>query len=267
MLRRRIAAQGRQVIDLSPQLMLEVMDHGARRRDRLAHLAATESVERFDAKMLAERERRLVGKEGVAVMRQRAFQLGEKLLLGIAHQQFRRRNAGQFVEQRRVGGHFGQPKFTRAQVGIGEAKPPLARMDRAEVIGALRFEQIQLADRARADDLGDLARDDLAGLRFARLVANRHAAAGFDQLRNVVLRRVIRHAAHRDAVSFRQRDVEQGRRVLRIVEEHLVEVAEAEKEQGVRRHAGAQPLILLHHRRERFGHAGASNCEPAFASS
>src|SRR3712207_8444249 len=39
-----------------------------------------------------------------------------------------------------------------------------------------------------------------------------------------------------------------------IVEEQLVEIAEPKEQEGVGRHARPQPLVLLHHGRERVGH-------------
>ena len=59
-----------------------------------------------------------------------------------------------------------------------------------------------------------------------------------DQLRDVAVGRVIRHAAHRrlvllPLVARGEDQVEQRRRLLRVFEEHFVEVAEAVQEDGV----------------------------------
>ena len=67
---------------------------------------------------------------------------------------------------------------------------------------------------------------------------------------------MIRHAAHRDVVAPGQSQVEQSGGDLRILEKELVEVSEPKEQQGIGRHAGAQPLILLHHRSEGMSHDG-----------
>ena len=80
-----------------------------------------------------------------------------------------------------------QSELACAQIGIREAKNVTIGENRAEIIRAFRFEQIEVAHCTRADDLGDIARDDFAGLRFAGLIADRDAPAGLDELGNVVL--------------------------------------------------------------------------------
>src|SRR5205823_5215744 len=118
-----------------------------------------------------------------------------------------------------------------------------------------------------SDDLRDLARDDFPWLRFARLIANRDAAPSLNELRDVTLRRVIWHAAHRDVVAMSEREIQQTGGLLRIVEKQLVKITEPKKEERVRRDGCAQPLVLLHHGRQRVGHASRMEspgryCEP-----
>ena len=84
--------------------------------------------------------------------------------------------------------------------------------------------------------------------------------------REIALDAVERHAGHRDRLAGRltarrQRDVEQPRGALRVVEEQLVEIAHAIEQQ----HVGVlrlQAQVLLHHGGVGFeggGHRGA-NC-------
>ena len=80
------------------------------------------------------------------------------------------------------------------------------------------------------------------------------ASARLEQLRDVAVGRVIGHAAHRRALALRQGEVEQPRGLFRVGEEHLVKVAQPEKQEGVRRHFALQPMILLHHGGEGVGH-------------
>ena len=44
--------------------------------------------------------------------------------------------------------------------------------------------------------------------------------------------------------------------ILRVLEKELVEIPEPKEQQRISRHAGAQPLILLHHRGEGMSHGG-----------
>jgi hypothetical protein len=64
-----------------------------------------------------------------------------------------------------------------------------------------------------------------------------------------------------------ERKVQQTRGFFRVVEKQLVKIAEPKEQQGIRRDAGAQPLVLLHHRGERVGHgfrmeSAPGDCEP-----
>src|SRR6266436_5661165 len=72
---------------------------------------------------------------------------------------------------------------------------------------------------------------------------------------------MIRHTTHWHAVSLGQRDVQKGRRFLRVVEKHLVEIAEPKQQERVRKNAFSQPLVLLHHRRKRVLHNGVLPCQ------
>jgi hypothetical protein len=65
---------------------------------------------------------------------------------------------------------------------------------------------------------------------------------------------MIRHTAHWHAIPPGQRHIKQSRRLLRVVEKHLVEIAEPKQQERVRRNAFSQPLILLHHRSKRVLH-------------
>ena len=82
---------------------------------------------------------------------------------------------------------------------------------------------------------------------------------------------MIGHAAHRDVVSFGQREVKKSRGDLGIFKEELVEVTEPKEEQGIRGNARTQPLILLHHGSESVSHdgrnkMGAMKCQLLFRS-
>ena len=61
------------MIDLSPKLMLQVMNDCARGRDCLRHVRATKTVQLFNLKMLAQREARVLGQKGIAVILDRVI--------------------------------------------------------------------------------------------------------------------------------------------------------------------------------------------------
>src|SRR5437016_3620036 len=88
------------MIDISAKLMLEIMDDRAGGGDRLRHLCAAESVQRFNFEMFAQGEGRLFRQKGITVVTERCGNLGELLLLLIANEKFRWRDTGQFVEER-----------------------------------------------------------------------------------------------------------------------------------------------------------------------
>src|SRR2546423_3556474 len=163
------------------------MNDRARRADRRRHVAATKSIERFDPEMFAQGEAGVVGQKREIVVGQRACNLAELGVLPLADQNFRRRNPGEIVQERAAVVRLGYSKFAGAQLRVSETKPAFVKINRAEIIWPVRFQQIQLAHRSRGDDLGDLAGNDLSRLWLAGLVADRDPAAGLDELRNVAL--------------------------------------------------------------------------------
>jgi hypothetical protein len=133
-------------------------------------------------------------------------------------------------------------------VHVGEAEFLLLAEHGGEVVRLVRIEEAAIRHRARADDLRKLARHQLARDRLTHLLADRHALPGADEARDVALRRVVRHTAHGDAVALCERHVEDARGGLRILEEHLIKVPQAEEQQDVRRQISPHGEILLHHR-------------------
>ena len=157
-------------------------------------------------------------------------------------------------------------KLAGRQIGIGEAETVIVDVNRAQVIRPFQFQQVEIADRSRADDLCDVTRNNFARLRLARLIADGHAPSGLDQLGNVTLGGMVRHAAHRHLVPLGQRHVEQRRRLLRVLKKQFVKITEPKEQQRIGRNTFPQPLILLHHRGERVLHhprikSPGRNCE------
>jgi hypothetical protein len=104
-------------------------------------------------------------------------------------------------------------------------------------------EQRRVGERAGRDDARDRALDRaLGGGRVADLLADHHRFAQLHQPRQVLLDGVEGHAAIGSAAgrlaARGQRDVEQARGLLGVLEEQLVEIAHAVEQQQV---SGAAP--------------------------
>ena len=109
--------------------------------------------------------------------------------------------------------------------------------------------------RARAEDLCNLALDQLTRPGLLHLVADGDLASGPQQPAEVRIGRVKRNAAHWHHASFSERHVEQLRAYLRILEKHLVKITEPKQEQRVLGQLALDAAILRHHRGE-LGVAG-----------
>ncbi len=100
------------------------------------------------------------------------------------------------------------------------------------------LQALLLEDRARRDHAHDLAFEKLLPGPRLSLLADRHRVSRGQEARDVRLRRVRWEAAQRHlvrvaAVASGQREIEDRGAGARILEEHLVEVAEPEEEDGV----------------------------------
>ena len=125
---------------------------------------------------------------------------------------------------------------------------------RGQVVVLVRAQQVGVGGGAGRDDARDLALDQFLGeLGVFHLVADGDAVALLDEARDVAFGRVVRHAAHRDGralflVARGERDFELARRGDGVFEEQLVEIAQAEHQQGVG-HLLLDAVVLPHQRR------------------
>ena len=249
-----------QAMDVGERAALRVLGVGEQRaggRVRCRQLVGAEGGERGDAQLLAEH-----------AMAERAVELPG----GAARD--RRRTVDVAVAGRwqvAVDDHLGgrEPRQPAGKIGLGAlGQADLAvrqrRPRQAEAIGdaadgnedriALLGEQVALGQRPRRDDADDLALDrSLGRADLADLLADRDRLAEPDQLGEVGVDRVHRHAGHRDRLARAraargQGDVEQAMRALRVIEEELVEVAHPVEEERVGM-LGLDAQVLLHHRR------------------
>ena len=134
------------------------------------------------------------------------------------------------------------------QIDQGHAPAVLRQGQRDQEGALLGLLGLDLDGRARRQDLDDLAPDDALGrLGVLDLLADGHFEALPQELGQVGSDGVIGDAAHRHLLPRGQGDIEDGRGRLGVLVEHLVEIAQAEEQEGV----GMELLdaeILLHHR-------------------
>nr|WP_240435332.1 hypothetical protein [Ralstonia solanacearum] len=228
---------------------------GQRGRQRLA----AEGHQAGHAQLLAQAARAGLHVE-VPVRQARAGDVvGDGVERGVIGQHFGRADALELaVELFRAALH--QPQFAADEVEPCQADQrrgaALARdlRDGEQVVVDLVGQQCRIGQRAGRDHTHDLALDRaLGGGRVADLFADGNRFAQLDQLGQVLLDRVERHAGHADrqavgGAARGQRDVEQARGLFGVFEEQFVEVAHPveDKRMGMRRF---QLEILLHHRR------------------
>ena len=238
-----------------------------RRHLRSAQVA--EAIERLDAvEPLEPRGRRGGLGEGVrhrlheptrALHRRPGARLGEQPLGAQDLRRSQRRQAcGQGVQicQQAI-------DFTGGDLHAGHRRQVALQRHRDEPVCAARIEQSVLGQGARRHHAHHLApQHRLAAPRLGRrrrlhLLAHRDLEASANQFGKVGLGGVDRHAGHGYRLvlvrtAMRQRDPDRRRRLHRVVEEQLVEVAHPEEDQGV----GLCRLgleILRHHRRRGLG--------------
>ena len=156
----------------------------------------------------------------------------------------------QFGEQGRFALRLGGLEIAGGQIHRGQAEHFSARINGRQEIISIRRQQPLVEMGARAENLRDLALDDLAGAGLLQLLANRHLASGLEQARDVAAGGVEGDAAHGRLPAFGQGDVEQLRAGAGVLEEQLVKIAQAEEQQGFGRQFAFDAAVLRHHGRQ-----------------
>ena len=155
--------------------------------------------------------------------------------------------AFQFGEQGGLGLEFGHEEIAGGEVDEGEAAGLAAGIDGGEEVVPLGHEHAVIEVGAGGKDLGDLAFDEFAGLGFLELLADGDLAAGAEDAGDVAVGGVKGQAAHGDAIPGGEGEVEDLGAGLGILKEHLIEIAEAKEQEGVRRQFAFDAAILGHH--------------------
>ena len=208
----------------------------------LAQLAHAERRVELPGRPLGERRAR--GHE-------RGRQRGRRRIA--THQHLGRRQPGQPARE------FTLAAFGQTQPPAGHTEPreaearPLLRHREQQGVGALG-QQLAVGHGAGRHHAHHLALDRPFGRgHVAHLLGNRHRLALLDELAEIAVDRMHRHARHHHRLAGRvaargERDVEQAMRAARVVEKQLVEIAHPVEQQGVRM-LGLDAQVLLHHRR------------------
>ena len=149
---------------------------------------------------------------------------------------------------------FRHAELARRDIDVGEPGRVAFLGHGGQVVVLAGAQQARVAGRAGRHDARHFAAHELPGLvRVFDLIADGDAMALGDQLRDVAVGRVARHAAHRDRLALLlvaggQRDAEVARGDDRVVVEQLVEITEMKQQQGVG-YVAFDRVVLPHQRR------------------
>ncbi len=136
---------------------------------------------------------------------------------------------------RKFGKRFNSRIRTAKNIGMDDAARGIAqgnpekracRINRGNITGVSCI----INERSGGDNADDIAFNNTLGRgRVFGLFTDRHLAPGFHELGNIILRRMIRHSAHRDlactiAPARCQDKVQKRCRILGILVEHLIKI-------------------------------------------
>ena len=160
------------------------------------------------------------------------------------------------VEPLQLGEHgvlvfqLGGLEIASRQIDRRHSKPATGHAHSDEKVITSGLEHSLVEVRARAEDLRDLALDQLPRLGRLDLVTDRHLAPGLEQLGEVITGGVVGDPTHRHVATLGQRDIENAGRLLRVLEKHLVKIPEAKQQNRPSRQLAFALPVLGHHRCE-----------------
>jgi len=260
--REKIAAlierDAREMIHVAAQILREIMQRTASRADGGGLVLQAETVERGHLELLLDCVKRGFRRKCPIIvaaqdLKRTTQQIAKRSRL-LRENNFRRAKSFQLGEQCGLVLQFGREEIAGGQIHQREAEDFSVRINRREKIISLGDEHPLVEMRAGRKDLRDLTIHQFSWTRVFGLIADGHLASGFENARDVAVCRVMRQTAHRDAVAGGEREVQQLRAGLRVLEKHLIEIAEAEEQQRVLRQFAFDAAILRHHGSElRFG--------------
>ncbi len=249
--------QPREVPELLALRRPQVGEGAGRRLHADRELADTERLEARHAEVRAEIAGGPAPSErgGIAEAQRRAVRGEVPEQVARVAQRVRQHDLGWPAEQRGrqhavvARGVLARPELAGRHVDERHARALATAHDgEQEVVRAAR-EVRGVGHGAGRDHADHVAPQELLALAGGfHLLADRDLLAGLHEPRDVGLGRVMGDAGHRRALPRGQRDGEQARALLGVVEEQLVEVAEPEQQQVVGI-AALQLPVLRHHRR------------------
>ena len=230
-----------------------VRQQRAARGDRQRHVLAVIAIKGDDTELLRERSATVVAAEMPRRERAHRSQRVERHTLAhrLRRQHFARLQSLQLGREPRRA-YLRERDASGCEIQRRDADLLSVESERDEQVVLPCVEETGFGQCARRDDPDDLSFHRALGRRdVAHLLADRNGLAQLDQLLQILVDCVIGNAGHRDRRAVRltasgQRDVEQLRRALRVVEEEFVEIAHPVEEEGVRV-VGLDAKILLHH--------------------
>ena len=196
----------------------------------------------------------------------------QRHIVGLAaQQQFGGGEAGQLVDGLLHGmgaGETGGVKGARGHVAEAQAEDAVPAIGTGEIVVAPLVQHGAFGDGAGGDNAGDVPFDQTFGRgRVFHLLTDGHLVALGHQTGNVALAGVVGNAAHGNpvgivlglgAVPAGEGQVQFPGSGAGIFVEHLVEVAETEKENAVRMIVFDLPVLLHHGGQLLLGHVAAS---------
>ena len=206
-------------------------------------------------------------KLGILAHIHRHFQtVGDKRLQRLIHgsggieQNFAGIKPSQFIANAQlqiVAGKTGDMHLTRRAIAKAQSRLLLSGIHKhcRQVVVAGFVQHAPLNDRSGRDDAHNVAlHQSLCGRGVLRLLTDRHLIAALHQTGDIGLAAVERHTAHRRAffhaaILARQRQFQFAGRNFRVLKEHFIEIAQAEKENTILVLL-LDLQILLHHRRK-----------------
>ena len=240
------------------------MQQRARGANRAGVVAELERVDVLRAELAAQPDRRAhVVEAVVAGLGQRAEPLAQEAhdlgVLGRARVQhsLAGRKAAELVDDVLHGAleEISREELTCGDVAEGDRAGGRRERHGGKIVGLALLEHRGVRDRAGRDHADHVALDEPLRRRGVfHLLADGDLVALLDQPRDVGLRRVERHAAHRRplggvfhvAVARRERQLQLLRGEDRVIVEHLIEIAQPEKQKGVRMLRLDRVVLLFH---------------------
>ena len=174
---------------------------------------------------------------------------GEQVALVVGHHGLAGSDAAECLDEGGLAMGVFHGQGAGGELERGNAIGALTREDCGDVVRGFSVEEGVFGEGAGGDDAGDLAADEpLGGLGVFSLLADGGLESGADDLGQVVVERVVGYAAHGHTCAFGDGHAENGGRAVRVLKEHLVEVAHPKEEDGVRVEFFLRAAVLPHHR-------------------